>query len=87
MFTKLGTYLNSQPLRSAARFFTASGEEFVVMPAREYTLSTGIAAENLPVLDIFDTVEVEKEIEKEEKSEQLAHLPLEEEMGVDALPL
>lgn len=108
MLTKLGTFLNAQPIRRAMRFVAASGEQFVVMPLREYTVLTGADAENLPILDVFDMVEeagtgkVSGESENEERDttslemnergeemgvSALAHLELEEEIGVEHLPL
>ncbi|MEK7173959.1 MAG: hypothetical protein AAB710_02650 [Patescibacteria group bacterium] len=95
-FTKLGTFLNSQPIRSAARVRAASGEEFVLMPIHEYTVLTGIDADNLPLLSLFDTVSEESEdnsviVEnaavETRQADILAHIPLEEEISVTALPL
>lgn len=91
------------------RFVAASGEQLVIMPLREYTILTGADAENLPILDVFDTVEetdsrkisVESENERQQDTmslemnkrgeemgvSALAHLQLEEEIGVEHLPL
>src|SRR3989344_1968721 len=52
MFAKLGDYLNEHNIQRPTRYVTASGEEFVVLPAKEYSLLTGIDIEALPTMCI-----------------------------------
>ena len=72
----------------------------MVLPAREYTLLTGIDAETLPEAETFDTVSSIGEVEMEKaeaivearegesvSASALAALSLEEEMSVERLPL
>ena len=56
MFAKLGDYLTQNNIQRPTRFLTPSGESFVVLPAREYTLLTGIDIDTLPIADPFDSV-------------------------------
>lgn len=95
--------MEQQKITKPVRYAAASGEEFVVMPARDYTVLTGIDADMLPTLEVFDTVvnkaeqgnfdtKGNKATEMNEHREAegvsaLAHLTLEEEIGVENLPL
>ena len=95
MFAKLGDYLNEHNIQRPTRYVTASGEEFVVLPAKEYSLLTGIDIEALPTMelsDIVSNVPEETEETKENHEEMssasvLADMPLEEEFSIERLPL
>jgi len=95
MFAKLGDFLTEHNVRRPMRYVSASGDEFVVLPAKEYSLLTGIDIEALPTMESFDIVSnVPEEVEeiKENRGElvpasTLATISLEEEFGVDRLPL
>ena len=92
MFAKLGDYLNQNNIQRPMRHITASGEVFVVLPAKEYTLLTGIDIDTLPMMEISDTVSHIPQEQEEEEPEAssasvLAALQLEDEIGVDRLPL
>lgn len=56
MFAKLGDYLDEHNIQRPMRYVSSSGEGFVILPARDYTILTGIDADALPMVDVFDTV-------------------------------
>ncbi len=95
MFAKLGDYLEDHNIQRPTRYVSASGDEFVVLPAKEYTLLTGIDIKDLPTMETFDTVSDMPVLQEEEKNEDqetssasaLASILLEDEIGVDRLPL
>jgi hypothetical protein len=102
MLTKLGAYLDQQPIKRTIRFTAPSGEKFVVMPVKEYTMLTGIDVDTLPMAEIPDSIsEGARETDSSAHTRNtetdtsgefgrfsaLAHIPLEEEIGVDKLPL
>ncbi|OGZ54824.1 MAG: hypothetical protein A3H64_00810 [Candidatus Ryanbacteria bacterium RIFCSPLOWO2_02_FULL_45_11c] len=92
MFAKLGDYLDEHNIQRPTRYVSASGEEFVVLPAKEYSLLTGIDIEALPTMESFDTVSsVPEEIKEDYKeigsASVLATISLEEEFNIDRLPL
>ena len=86
MLTKLGYYLGQQSIRKPVRYITSSGEEFVVMPAKDYALLTGLDTAILPVAEVSDTVTSVRGEDRGNFS-ALAHLQLEDEIRVDNLPL
>ena len=92
MFAKLGDFLTEHNVRRPMRYVSASGDEFVVLPAKEYSLLTGIDIEALPTMESFDIVSnVPEETEEEQggvaSASALAAMPLEEEFDIDRLPL
>ncbi|OGZ45932.1 MAG: hypothetical protein A3J54_02910 [Candidatus Ryanbacteria bacterium RIFCSPHIGHO2_02_FULL_45_13b] len=92
MFAKLGDYLDGHNIQRPTRYVSLSGEEFVVLPAKEYTLLTGIDVETLPTMEPSDIVSnVPEETEEEQggvaSASALAAMPLEEEFDIDRLPL
>lgn len=91
MFAKLGDYLDEHNIQRPTRYISASGEEFVVLPAKEYSLLTGIDVEALPIMETFDTVPSsapeEKDFNETGSASILAAIPLEEEFSIDRLPL
>ncbi|OGZ44145.1 MAG: hypothetical protein A3J55_04020 [Candidatus Ryanbacteria bacterium RIFCSPHIGHO2_02_FULL_45_17b] len=93
MFAKLGDYLDEYNIQRPTRYVSSSGEEFVVLPAKEYSLLTGIDIETLPTMESFDSVpHVPEEIKERVSNEAgsaaaLAAMPLEEEFDIDRLPL
>lgn len=77
MFAKLGDYLDDHNIQQPMRYVSSSGEEFVILPTRDYTILTGIDAGALPMVDVFDTVpdtrgEHEETAPTEEHEETLA---------------
>ena len=93
MFAKLGDYLDEYNIQRPTRYVSSSGEEFVVLPAKEYSLLTGIDIDTLPTMESFDSVpHVPEEIKERVSNEAgsaaaLAAMPLEEEFDIDRLPL
>ena len=101
MFAKLGDYLTENNIQRPTRYISPSGEEFVVMPARDYTLLTGLDTDTLPVVESFDILTSTKESDHKigKRGEEalpdtsggnisaLAHLRLEEEIRIEDLPL
>lgn len=96
MFAKLGDYLTENNIRRPMRYRAPSGEEFVVLPRGEYALLTGIDVDTLPMVGTFgiipDITETEKNISSPIANETtsasvLAFMQLEDEIGVDRLPL
>jgi hypothetical protein len=48
MLAKVGSYLKQQNIQGPVQFISPSGEKFVIMPAKEYTILTGINVDSLP---------------------------------------
>lgn len=93
MFAKLGDYLDEHNIQRPTRYVSSSGDEFVVLPAREYALITGIDVDTLPTMESSDIISKSEEEVKESLPHEagsaslLAAMPLEEEFHIDRLPL
>lgn len=84
--------MEGHSITRAVRCATESGDVFVIMPARDYTLLTGIDPLALPAIELSDTVDqggevVDKHDDQKLAGSNLARMRLEEEIAVEDLPL